>query len=127
MAGIGSELHEHIIDLVRSDVVELLRSNGFEEILIGGDETIFSILSGQLWTKGKRKYPDLFLLHAGNGVCIEVGNYNPSKWFEFPVVHIGFNGIVTPIRCEGNDFAGAVYVTTVDVISKHRGNNFNIT
>ena len=92
-------------------------------MLIAGDETFFSLLSGQQWNQKQKKYPDCFFSYDGDGVCIEVGDYNPSKWFEFPVVHVGFNGIVTPIRCEGSKFGLAVYIATVQIIEKHMEND----
>ena len=72
--------------------------------------------------KGKNKrYPDVFFLNFGDkGVCIEVGDYTPSKWFDFPVVHIGFNGTITKIRCEDSSFAQVVYETTNEIFKENK-------
>lgn len=116
MAGRGSEQHEEIKGIVRFSVANRIKESGCPDLCVCCDESFMALLTGQLEERMKgesREYPDVFFLNDRVGVCVEVGDYNPSKWFEFPVVHIGFNGLITPIRCENVSFAMAVYDSVI--------------
>ena len=115
MAGKGSILHEYLVDLVRFDVANELRISGYPDLMLSADETMTALLSGQYRHEMKnipKRYPDVFFLTNSGSVCVEIGDYIPSKWPEFPVIHIGFNGVVTPIRCENKKFARTIYRIT---------------
>jgi hypothetical protein len=104
----GGELHEGIIDLIRFDVMRLLRLQGLSFHCVVDDG--FMALLCQTTREGKKasKYPDMLLMEDvpnGETILVEVGQYRPSKWgAETPVLHIGFNGCVSLVNGTGTAF-----------------------
>ena len=49
--------------------------------------------------------PDALVIYRPSALrwFVEFGDYNPSKWPEESVIHVGKDGAITAIRCDAND------------------------
>ncbi|OGO37367.1 MAG: hypothetical protein A2Z03_04120 [Chloroflexi bacterium RBG_16_56_8] len=119
MSGIrGGQLYEDILMAIRHSFRDVMSEHGFTDYLgVLDDHMMMSLLGeariDQMGKPGRlfgSRVPDMLFVHEGNPVIVEVGNYNPSKWSEFPVIHVGFNLAISIINDNGDNFTRVVAV-----------------
>jgi len=95
----GGMAHQRIINRVESLLVD-------EYEFIKADHCMVNFLS-------QKERPDFIVKSGKDFIVGEVGKFNPDKWpTNVPVIHIGFNGRVTPLPRRGEPckpFELAVY------------------
>ena len=98
--------HQFIAKILRTKIIPLLRKRGYPNAAIIYLEKMWNFKLGYE-NKGD-KYPDAIICSRyvpyeyfkGNPyedemILIEIGNYTPSKWPFYSVIHIGFKNEVT--------------------------------
>lgn len=113
----GGEEHQTIAKILRTKIIPLLRKRGYPNAAIIYLQKIWDYKLGYKDEDKNKLHPDAMICSRyvpyeylnGNPyedemILIEIGNYTPSKWPFYSVIHIGFNYKVTSIFKSESDF-----------------------
>ncbi len=106
----GGTTHQSIIDLVRFELVALLRITGWTESMgLADGFTLVTVLCRERF--GTRRVPDVILLSGDEDegdLLVEVGDFEPDKWPDWAtVLHVSKDHRVSVISATGARFEQA--------------------
>jgi hypothetical protein len=122
----GGPEHVAIVNLIKENILSLLHQRGYPYAGI-----IFNqkLQSTRLNYSGREQIPDGMICEryipyeemtgssTGEIILIEVGDYKPDKWNQYPVIHIGLNRKVTPVMNVDSDFRSQTLKAVSEVIT----------